>query len=55
MKMETDKTITALRDELRRLRIERTGLMTDIQELEAEVARLRAENNSLRGLHARRL
>jgi len=55
MKMETDDTIAALRDELQRLRVERIGLMTDIQELKAEVPRLRAENDSLRGLHARRL
>ena len=47
--MTTDDTINALRDELQRLRIERTGLMTDlVEELKAEVARLRAENDDLR-------
>lgn len=46
--MTTDDTIDALRGELQRLRIERTGLMTDLEELRAEVARLRAENDSLR-------
>jgi len=45
--MTTDDTIGALRGELQRLRIERTGLMTDLEELRAEVARL-AENDSLR-------
>ena len=36
----TDGTIDALRDELQRVRIERAGLLSDIEQLKAELARL---------------
>jgi septal ring factor EnvC (AmiA/AmiB activator) len=46
--MATDDTIDALRDELQRVRIERAGLLSDVEQLKAELARLRTENESLR-------
>ena len=46
--MTSDDTIEALRDELQRVRIERAGLVTDLEEAKAELTRLRTENENLR-------
>lgn len=46
--MANDDTIEALRDELQRVRIERAGFLSDLEELRAELARLRTENEARR-------
>ena len=43
-----DDTIEALRDELQRVRIERAGFLSDLEELRSELARLRTENEARR-------
>jgi hypothetical protein len=42
-----DRTI-ALREELQRMRIERAGFISEIEELKAEIVRLKGEAESLR-------
>jgi chromosome segregation ATPase len=41
--------LTALREELQRMRIERAGHLSHIEELRAEIERLKAESETLRG------
>jgi hypothetical protein len=47
-KQPIDDPATGLREELQRMRIERAGHLSHIEELKGEIARLKAEGENLR-------